>query len=362
MKYIKSGNRWSFTPASMSDIRDDLPRGNYTVCRDPLTREYYLESTADFRLPDRLYGNVEKYAARISKAFEVRNPGGQVGVLLSGSKGSGKTLLAKHLSLKMGLPTIIVNSDFHDESFMRTMQEIRQPCIVIIDEFEKLYDAEGQEAILTMFDGVYTLRDKLVIITCNDKFSVQSCFHNRPGRLRYSIDFSGLDVNFIEGYCSENLHDRSYLSSIVKFCSMCEEINFDMLQTLVSELNTVGGPFEEVVEILNVKPEILKTDTWDITVSTPDHSQPKWLVDGTPFRTSPLSILNEARGSGSIYLTVYQAEDNGKEFNLNMTVSDLVYANSQEKVYTFEVTDQDIRYRVSFRCRDESANIRRLLF
>jgi len=40
MKYLKNENRWSLTPDAQLDVRDALPAGNYTVCQNPLTKEY----------------------------------------------------------------------------------------------------------------------------------------------------------------------------------------------------------------------------------------------------------------------------------------------------------------------------------
>ena len=185
MKFLKSGDTWSLTPDGRMDVRDRLPSGNYTVCKHPLTGEYFLEETAAFTLPPKLYGKTERYAERILSTFNRRAPGAQIGVCLSGTKGSGKTLLAKHIAKTSGLPTIIVNTPFSDERFMRTMQGIEQEAVIIFDEFEKLYDSDAQESILTLFDGVFTARNKVMVITCNNKYAVQSFFHNRPSRLRY---------------------------------------------------------------------------------------------------------------------------------------------------------------------------------
>jgi len=84
------------------------------------------------------------------------------GVLLTGEKGSGKTLLAKHLSIMgydMGIPTIVINSAWTGDSFNKLIQDIEQPLIVMFDEFEKVYNREEQEKMLTLLDGVYPQQD-----------------------------------------------------------------------------------------------------------------------------------------------------------------------------------------------------------
>jgi len=63
---------------------------------------------------------------------------------LVGEKGSGKTLLAKYISIaaakERGIPTIVINHPFHGDEFNLFMQSIQEPVIVLMDEFEKIHD------------------------------------------------------------------------------------------------------------------------------------------------------------------------------------------------------------------------------
>jgi hypothetical protein len=308
MKFLKNGDAWSLTPDGRMDVRDRLPAGNYTVCRNPLSGEYFLEETAAFTLPPKLYGKTERHAERILSTFKRRAPGAQIGVCLSGTKGSGKTLLAKHIAKTSELPVIIVNTPFSDERFMRTMQGIEQEAVIIFDEFEKLYDSDAQESILTLFDGVFTARNKVMVITCNNKYAVQSFFHNRPSRLRYSIAFEGLGAEFIREYCEDVLKDcHSYLDKIINLAVLCDEFNFDMLQTLVDELNRYGGEFEDAVEILNVKPLGNSKSSWTLAVTTPDLRGKKWSVEsGDTFNTSPIIMVNSDRWDNEISVRIQE--------------------------------------------------------
>jgi hypothetical protein len=308
MKFLKSGDAWSLTPDGRLDVRDRLPSGNYTVCKHPLTGEYFLEETAAFTLPRKLYGKTERHAERILSTFKHRESGTQIGVCLSGTKGSGKTLLAKHIASSSGLPTIIVNTPFSDERFMRTIQGIEQEAVIIFDEFEKLYDQDAQESILTLFDGVFTARNKVMVITCNDKYAVRSFFHNRPSRLRYSIAFEGLEPDFIREYCEDVLKDcRSYLDKIINLAVLCDEFNFDMLQTLVDELNRYGGEFESAIEVLNVKPLGSTKSSWVLTVTTPELRDKKWTVEsGDTFSNSPIVMVNSDRWEQEISVRVQE--------------------------------------------------------
>jgi len=303
VKYLKTENRWSLTPDAQLDVRDALPAGNYTVCQHPMTKEYFLEESEIFSLPSKLYGKVVRHGNRILETFQNRQPDSQVGVFLSGTKGSGKTLLAKYIANVSDLPVIIVNTPFSDERFMRTIQGISQPAVVIFDEFEKLYDKDAQESILTLFDGVYTARNKIMVITCNDKYSVRDFFHNRPSRLRYAIAFVGLDSEFIQEYCDDRLDDcPKYLEGILGLAASCEELNFDMLQTLVDELNRYGGELSESVEILNVKP--VGGDSkgiWKIKVKDLTDPANSWILESNDkLTTSPMVMISSERFGSEI--------------------------------------------------------------
>lgn len=252
--FFASGNTFRVAPNESVDIRNELPVGNYIIKEDPF-KNLYLEMIDSFDLPKKLYGNTTRYAARILNTYNDRST--STGVMLSGEKGSGKTLLSKTVSIeaaKLGYPTIVINDAWCDDRFSRLMQDIVQPCVVLFDEFEKVYDQKEQESILTLFDGVFPTK-KLFILTCNDKYRVNDHMRNRPGRIFYAIDFKGLEEKFIREYCEENLVNKTYISKICLFSNMFSEFNFDMLKALIEDMNRYDESPEEAIKILNTKPD-----------------------------------------------------------------------------------------------------------
>jgi len=265
--YVKRGTRFDVTANAALDIRDELPTGTYTVRVDPLSGALYLDQVEGFTLSGKIYGDALKNADRIMRTFDDRP--GSTGVMLTGEKGSGKTLLAKKLSLlgqDMGFPTIIINTPLCGEEFNGFMQTIEQPVVVIFDEFEKVYDKDDQEKLLTLLDGVYPSK-KLYVLTCNDRYRVDQHMRNRPGRIFYRIDYAGLDATFIREYCEDNLNDKSHIESLCRLAVLFGEFNFDLLKAMVEEMNRYDESPQEVMKVLNAKPELEGHQVYDITMS-----------------------------------------------------------------------------------------------
>jgi len=152
------------------------------------------------------------------------------------------------------VPTIVINQPLCGENFNTFIQSIDQPCVILFDEFEKVYDRDDQEKILTLLDGVFPSK-KLFLITTNDKYRVDYHMRNRPGRIFYMLDFKGLDSTFIREYCEDNLNDTAQIDRIVNISSLFAEFNFDMLKALIEEMNRYNETPQEALRMLNAKPE-----------------------------------------------------------------------------------------------------------
>jgi SpoVK/Ycf46/Vps4 family AAA+-type ATPase len=253
--FLKSGNTFKVSTKEALDLHERLPAGTYTVGFDKMNGVFFLEKIEDFVIKGKVYGNHTRNADRILRTFLDRPS--STGVMLTGEKGSGKTLLSKQISIdaaKCDIPTIVINQPWCGEGFNAFIQMIDQPTIVVFDEFEKVYDRDDQEKMLTLLDGVYPSK-KLFMLTCNDKWRVDSHMRNRPGRIYYMIDFKGLDQEFIIEYCEDNLKAKEHISTICRIASLFDQFNFDMLKAMVEEMNRYGETPQEVLKLLNAKPE-----------------------------------------------------------------------------------------------------------
>jgi hypothetical protein len=254
--FLKSGNTFRVASDEAMDIHRKLPVGNYVIKLNEMSGELYLEGIDDFNIPSKIYGNCLKHTDKIIRTFMDRD--NATGVMMTGEKGSGKTLLTKNVSIqlaKQGIPTIVINAPWSGDKFNTFIQNIEQPCAILFDEFEKTYnERDEQEAILTLLDGVFPTK-KLFMLTCNDKWRIDQHMRNRPGRIFYMMDFKGLDADFIRQYCNDNLGNKVHIETIVNVGSLFAEFNFDMLKALVEEMNRYNETPQEALEMLNAKPE-----------------------------------------------------------------------------------------------------------
>ena len=78
---------------------------------------------------------------------------------------------------------------------------------------------------------------------------------NRPGRIFYMLEYEGLDEDFIREYCEDNLNNISHIEKVIMLSNIFTKFNFDMLKALIEDMNRYNESPQDVLKILNAKPE-----------------------------------------------------------------------------------------------------------
>ena len=270
-KFFVSGSSVNVMSDEDIVIKNELPVGTYYVKASP--GGLFLSKTFDMAVPAKLYGAVQQDAERIVNTFNDKNQ--SMGVLLSGLKGTGKTCTAKLVSKIMreqNRPTIIVDEAFNTYALAHFLQRIQNTCMIMFDEFDKLYgekpqngravkanddtvevEVPSQNGLLGLLDGIQSV-NHLCMFMCNKKTMVNDYLINRPSRIYYHFQFTGLSEDIVRDYASKNLSDLAQVESVVKVRNMVFDMSFDILKSIVEEVNRYGTEPKDVLKVLNVVP------------------------------------------------------------------------------------------------------------
>ena len=249
--YFKSNNAINVEPSDALEVLDYLPAATYIVKRNDVTKKLYLQTTDTFELPKKIYGDSATRATRIFTTFQQRAK--STGVLLSGDKGSGKTLLTKIIANKFignTFPVIVVNEPWCGQEFNELISYIKQPAMIIFDEFDKVYDKDDQKELLTLLDGTIETK-KLFVLTTNSGH-IDEHLINRPGRIYYKFNYRGIDEGFVRAYAEDNLLNKDNIDVLATITNSFATFTFDMLQAVIEEMNRYGETADVAISNLNI--------------------------------------------------------------------------------------------------------------
>lgn len=230
-----------------------LPVGTYLLKYNSNDDEYYYEQKPDFDVPTKVYGDSIDIAKRYLNTFT--NSNGNTGVLLTGKKGTGKSLTAKMVCKLSNLPVILITEDFRGDTFKSFLTNLEQEVIVFIDEFEKVYDEEHtQNEFLSLLDGVF-MGKKLYLFTSNNIDRINRYMLNRPGRIHYLREYDSLDQHIVNDVIADNLTNKDYRTELTDVIDLLGGVTMDVLLAIIAEVNMYNESPRVAVKHLNIKPE-----------------------------------------------------------------------------------------------------------
>jgi len=243
-----SSNSNEFYLRETSQNHNDLPKGIYRLDITPRD-ELYLTQVADkFDLNYKIYGIETNFINRVVKTYN--NTTTNLGVLLNGVKGTGKTVTAKQISNEIDIPVIIIHE--HYDNMPAFINNLQEDVIIFIDEFEKIYNSNDHN-ILTIMDGVLDNGyRKLFLLTTNDKH-INPNLIQRPGRIRYVKSYEDLSLNAIEEIIDDKLNNNNFKDQLIEFLSKLELITVDIVKSIIDEVNIHDEPPQNFEDVFNIK-------------------------------------------------------------------------------------------------------------
>ena len=100
MKAINSGNSFQIYDNSIKTF-NALPANTYTFCFSK-NRGFFLEQSENFLISEKIYGKHIEKVRKVFRTYEMKE-NRNLGVILSGDKGIGKSLFAKLLYTSLTL-------------------------------------------------------------------------------------------------------------------------------------------------------------------------------------------------------------------------------------------------------------------
>lgn len=259
MNIVKTGTVYRLFDKSV-ETGDRLPAQAYTLGFNKFDGMFLKEAEMPTLRDEKVYGDHDFKLDKVMKSYS-SDASRNLGVILSGEKGIGKTLFAKMAAVravKEGMPVIFVNHCI--PGIPDFFAKITQNCCVVFDEFDKNFCSNDstdvdrtavQDTLLTMFDGIYG-GHKLFVITCNELAKLSDFYVNRPGRFRYHIRFDYPNADEVRGYLTDKCgKDKSDdIESVVRFSAMVP-LSYDCLSAIASEL-IAGESFKSAMQMLNI--------------------------------------------------------------------------------------------------------------
>jgi hypothetical protein len=253
MKIIKTGTTYKIYGEDLV-VLDNLPAQTYKVGFDK-DIGFFLGKQDDLEIKEeKIYGVHESKVNKVLNRFEKSCK--NLGVILSGDKGIGKSLFARLLSQKAienGIPVILV--DHYIRGIDDFLNSIKNEALILFDEFDKTFDEDDddnpQAKMLSLFDGTSSGK-KLFVVTCNKYYKLNEYLVNRPGRFHFHFRFSYPTEDEIKKYLTDKL-DEKYYSEIEKVVLFSKRtlLNYDCLSAIALEINE-GETFESAIEDLNI--------------------------------------------------------------------------------------------------------------
>lgn len=215
-----------------------------------------LTINGELNTPKKVYTTKkdELFIKRILFNFE-HDTSNTTGVLLTGEKGTGKSIMAKILAERANLPIIVVSPRTEIDKISDFFKRFDTPVCILFDEVDKDFNTDR---LLTFLDGLQKTSKKLVVMTANDAGSISDYLKNRCSRMRYYRNYKmGEDIEEYTSLICESFkitgeekdNIAKFVKEKIKYASIDNVLSFIKEYLFTKELNIT---LDEVLEFMNI--------------------------------------------------------------------------------------------------------------
>lgn len=277
-EFIKVGEKIVNKPTGLDY---DLINGKvYNLKWDRYNGMSYFEEDGLLSLPAKVYTTKsdDVFIKRVNTYFQ-KTSKLSTGVMLSGIKGTGKTVMAKVIAKNSNLPIIVVDEDYPTGRINDFFRKFETPVTIIFDEVDKHWDTED---LLGWLDGVQTNAKKLVLFTCNNEDRVNDYLKDRCSRVRYIRHFEANDnARFLreilrdKGIAEDNIENTyTFIVNNFGLLSIDNILSFIDEKLLFPELSN-----EEIFNDMNISSKRGKKNIVEETSDEEDEDDDDWLYN-----------------------------------------------------------------------------------
>lgn len=255
-KFLKVGNNINFKFNTDGLEYDLIPGTVYNIIVDSYTDTVSLQESSKLPLPSKVYctSRDERFIDKVVNSYNL-SESGFTGVMLAGLKGSGKTVMAKMIANKSGLPIVNIDKNIRPHILRNIVEMLGDTSVCFLfDELDKVLEDYDDSFLLQVLDGSDTKGKHMILFTCNDDSEISEYLIDRCSRIRYWRKFEEMSPSLIMEVLNDKLDDKKEVKSLTDFIKDNFEVcSFDNIVSFVNEANNYPTTtFEELFEDMNL--------------------------------------------------------------------------------------------------------------
>lgn len=288
--WSKSGN--SYRLAEISHQQETLPAGVYRLEYNEPFGYFYLDHVQDkFSFPYKIYGVETEFIQRVKKSWEQTQ--GNMGVLLNGLKGTGKTVTAELICNAVDMPVLLIQK--HYPGLVSFLNSIQQDVIIFIDEYEKIYN-KYDNSLLSVMDGAFRTDSRKMFLLTTNELTIERNMLQRPSRIRYIKSYTDLTLDVIMEVVDDKLIHKELRECTIRMISELPIITMDLVKSVIEEVNIHNEDPALFKSIFNVQGD--QSDIYNVYSIAEDGSKVLFAKDAA---VSP-SYFNSFEEGESLYV------------------------------------------------------------